>query len=75
LPHKKLLRLSCYAVAVKRKLMEILACPVCKNHPLDIAVTKEDGGEIISGTITCSKCGGTYPIEDSIPNMLPQNMR
>ncbi len=56
---------------MKRKLMDILACPVCKSHPLELKVTKEDEREVLEGTITCPKCGNVYPIEDGIPNMLP----
>ncbi len=51
--------------------MDILACPVCKSHPLELKVTKEDEREVLEGTITCPKCGNVYPIEDGIPNMLP----
>jgi len=55
---------------MKRSLMEILACPKCKYHPLDLYVKKEEGNEIIEGTITCPKCKIDFPIEDGIPNML-----
>jgi len=51
-------------------LMDILACPKCKHHPLDLKVTKEEKGEVLEGTITCNKCRIDYPIEDAIPNML-----
>ena len=56
---------------MKKKLMDILACPVCKHHPLELKVTKEDDREVLSGTIRCPKCAVDYPIEDGIPNMLP----
>lgn len=56
---------------MKKKLMEILACPVCKHHPLELTVTKEDGEEVLEGRIRCGKCSIDYPIEDGIPNMLP----
>ena len=56
---------------MKKKLMEILACPVCKHHPLELTVTKEDDREVLEGTIRCVKCSIDYPIEDGIPNMLP----
>ena len=56
---------------MKRKLMDILACPVCKYHPLELAVKKEDEKEVLDGTIRCPKCNVDYPIEDGIPNMLP----
>ena len=55
---------------MKQSLMEILACPKCKYHPLDLKIAKEEKGEVIDGTITCPKCRIEYPIEDSIPNML-----
>ena len=58
-------------ITVKKKLMEILACPVCKHHPLELKVAKEDEREVLEGTITCVKCRIDYPIEDGIPNMLP----
>jgi uncharacterized protein YbaR (Trm112 family) len=60
---------------MKNKLMEILACPVCRHHPLELEVDKREGEDIISGTIRCVKCGNTYPVEDSIPNMLPPELR
>jgi uncharacterized protein YbaR (Trm112 family) len=56
---------------MKRKLMDILACPVCKQHPLELTVTKEDEKEVLEGSIRCSKCKIDYSIEDGIPNMLP----
>ncbi len=59
---------------MKRELMEILACPVCKGT-LDLDVTKEEEDEIIEGSLHCSACDETYPIEDAIPNLLPPEMR
>jgi len=56
---------------MKRKLMDILACPVCKYHPLELTVAKEDDKEVLEGKIRCPKCNVDYPIEDGIPNMLP----
>jgi uncharacterized protein YbaR (Trm112 family) len=55
---------------MKPSLMEILACPKCTYHPLELKVTREEMGEIIAGTINCPKCRIDYPIEDWIPNML-----
>lgn len=59
---------------LKRELMDILACPVCKGD-LVLNATKENDKEIVSGTIYCSKCDEHYPIEDGIPNMLPPDLR
>jgi uncharacterized protein YbaR (Trm112 family) len=55
---------------MKRRLLDILACPKCKAHPLELKVVKEEKGEIVEGMLTCPKCGLQYPIEDGIPNML-----
>ena len=55
---------------MKRELMDILACPVCKGE-LELEVEAEGGGEIITGSLNCHKCDVRYPIVDSIPNLLP----
>ena len=59
---------------MRRDLMDILVCPVCKG-PLELAVEREEDGEIITGTLTSAACNTTYPIEDGIPNLLPADPR
>ena len=59
---------------MRRDLMDILACPVCKGS-LELKVEKEEGPEIIQGTLYCHQCREEYPIEDSIPNLLPPSLR
>ena len=59
---------------MKRELMDILACPMCKGD-LSLNVTREDGDEIMEGSLTCASCDEVYPIEDSIPNLLPPDLR
>jgi len=59
---------------VKKELMDILACPICKGD-LVLDITDEDEKEIIAGTLYCSGCDEYYPIEDGIPNMLPPDLR
>jgi len=59
---------------VRRDLMEILVCPVCKGE-LTLTVQQEDGEEIVTGALHCVACDETYPIEDTIPNMLPPELR
>ncbi len=61
---------------MKHELLDILACPVCKS-PLTLAVDQEDPAtkEIVTGSLTCTKCSERYPIEDSIPNLLPPDLR
>lgn len=59
-----------YNRAVKRELMEILACPVCRGE-LELTVEKEDEQEIVAGSLYCPKCHQRYPIVAAIPNLLP----
>ena len=59
---------------MKRDLMDILACPVCKGD-LTLKVTKEEDGEIVEGSLHCKACNETYPIEDTIPNLLPPSLK
>ena len=59
---------------IKRKLMEILACPIDKHHPLELYVF-EGREEIVEGLIVCPKCLRWYPIRDEIPEMLPDELR
>lgn len=54
--------------------MDILACPVCKGE-LELTVDKENETEIVAGSLHCPKCGVNYPIEDTIPNLLPPEQR
>jgi len=58
---------------MKRDLMDILACPMCKGD-LELKV-EEENDEIIMGTLYCAKCDESYPIEDGIPNLLPPDLR
>ena len=59
---------------MKEDLMDILCCPLDK-HELDLDVEERDDTEILTGALTCTECGETYPIEDGIPNLLPPDMR
>ena len=46
---------------VPKELLEILACPVCREE------VKPDGGGL-----KCVKCGRIYPVKDGIPIMLAE---
>lgn len=59
---------------MKKDLMEILACPVCKGE-LELTIGEEDGDEVVTGSLFCSQCNETYPIEEYIPNLLPPELR
>lgn len=59
---------------MRRTLMDILACPICKGT-LELNVEQENTDEVILGSLTCSQCPETYPIQDGIPNLLPPQLR
>ncbi|MFA7562871.1 MAG: methytransferase partner Trm112 [Methanoculleus sp.] len=56
---------------MKKSLMEIICCPVCKGG-LELIATEESGEEVLEGTLRCAVCSVDYPISEGIPNLLPQ---
>ncbi len=54
--------------------MQILACPVCKGD-LQLKAEKEEGEEVVTGSLYCSACNYSYPIVDTIPNLLPPELQ
>ena len=59
---------------MRKDLVDILACPVCKDE-LELRVDEEEGEDVVRGALVCSRCNESYPIEDSIPNLLPPELR
>jgi uncharacterized protein YbaR (Trm112 family) len=60
---------------MRRDLMDILACPVCKGE-LTLEVTSEaEDGEVLEGSLYCPRCDERYPISEGIPNLLPPDLR
>jgi uncharacterized protein YbaR (Trm112 family) len=59
---------------LKRRLLDILACPICKYFPLELLVFEEKE-EIDEGLLICKNCNRWYPIIESIPHMLPDELR
>ena len=63
---------------MRRDLMEILVCPVCKGElTLSVEQTEDLGDgreEILSGALHCAACDHSYRIEDGIPNLLPPEL-
>jgi len=58
---------------MKRDLMEILCCPVCRGD-LELRVSQERD-EIIEGSLHCKACGVAYEIKEGIPNLLPPDFK
>lgn len=57
---------------MKRSLLPILCCPVCKSD-LELRVREENEVEILAGGLYCIACRVEYPIEDGIPDLLPRD--
>jgi uncharacterized protein len=59
---------------VKRDLLDILRCPLCRGE-LTLTSRKTEGTEIIDGALTCASCHVDYPITEGIPDLLPPDER
>jgi uncharacterized protein YbaR (Trm112 family) len=53
-------------MAISKELLEILACPLCKEA---VALTADGQG------LKCARCHRIYPIRDDIPVMLIDEAR
>jgi uncharacterized protein YbaR (Trm112 family) len=60
---------------LKRKLLDILACPIDKHYPLELFELKTENDIIVDGALFCTQCNRFYPIIDEIPVMLPDDLR
>ena len=60
---------------MNKTMMNILACPMDKNYPLELYEIKEKDNVITEGALFCSKCSRFYPIIEEIPIMLPDELR
>ncbi len=58
---------------IRRDLLDIICCPVCKGN-LDLKARREEN-EILEGELFCQQCNHSYPIEDGIPNLLPPDLQ
>ncbi|MBS96942.1 MAG: Trm112 family protein [SAR202 cluster bacterium] len=61
---------------MKKYLTDMLVCPTCKSD-LSLEVVLEKDDDVISGKLHCEngKCKEIYTIEDSIPNLLPNELK
>jgi uncharacterized protein YbaR (Trm112 family) len=59
---------------MKKELTYILACPACKDS-LELKVTEENEQEVITGSLSCIRCGAVYPVQEAIPELLPPDRR
>ncbi len=59
---------------MRHDLMDILVCPMCKGE-LALTVDEQNDQEIVRGSLFCARCDERYPIKDTIPNLLPPDLR
>jgi uncharacterized protein YbaR (Trm112 family) len=70
---------------MRKRLLDILACPIDKFYPLELYeintrnesdISQEKEEVIIEeGILYCIKCKRFFPITDEIPIMLPDELR
>ncbi len=60
---------------MNKTMMDILACPIDKAHPLELHEIKEKDNVVSEGALFCPKCSRFYPIIEEIPIMLPDELR
>ena len=60
---------------MNKTLMDILACPIDKNHPLELFEINEKDNIVSEGALFCLKCSRFFPIIEEIPIMLPDELR
>jgi uncharacterized protein YbaR (Trm112 family) len=70
---------------MRKRLLDILACPIDKFYPLELyeintrkeSDTGQEMEEVIieEGILYCTKCKRFFPIADEIPIMLPDELR
>ena len=60
---------------MKRSLMDLLACPMCKHDPLELHELESKDDIIVEAVILCPKCQRFYPVREEVPCMLPDDLR
>lgn len=59
---------------MRKEMLDILACPICRSSLL-LEVETEESENVITGTLNCTECNEIYYIEGEVPNLLPPNLR
>lgn len=58
---------------MKRELLELLICPACLPDEVPPALSEKEshGGDVVEGSLRCGRCGGLYPIENGVAELVP----
>ena len=60
---------------MNKSMLDILACPMDKNHPLELVEIDQKKDIVSEGILYCTKCSRFFPIIEEIPIMLPDELR
>ena len=60
---------------MNKSMLDILACPMDKNHPLELVEINQKEDIVVEGTLYCTECSRFFPIIEEIPIMLPDELR
>lgn len=55
---------------MRKELLELLQCPVCRQEKLELIVLAETDIEIRRGHIKCLECHNVFGVEEGIPHLL-----
>jgi uncharacterized protein YbaR (Trm112 family) len=55
---------------MRRRLVDLLACPECRNSVTVADVGEENEVRILRGTLQCTSCGTSYPIDKGVPRLV-----
>ncbi len=58
---------------MKKRFAKLLHCLDCKSN-LRLQPFSEKGEEVLEGRLYCTKCKASYPVINSIPRILPEEM-
>jgi len=59
---------------LNRNLLDLLCCPACPEAALEAEIREERDGGIVDADLRCSKCGASYPVRDTIPDMVSPSL-
>ena len=55
---------------MRRMCLDLLRCPRCRHHPLDLQETASTEREIREGTLRCHACGAAFAIVRGVAELL-----
>src|SRR5437868_1585394 len=56
--------------AMRRALVQLLACPKCRGVLEVIESREENAVRILHGALKCTSCGQCYPIDKGVPRLV-----